>query len=181
MFIFIRFRYIKLPLKLFARHVQTTKNQQQYPPNQWNVPYSICFTAGLLLFQTTTLNSEPIFHVIAVIIFLLDNCPYFFDQRKFYPKKIISAFHDAIGDTIGLSVSTPKHLQTLGLIQRPVDDVAHDINFLFTLAMDKVLDSLVIKYTSYFIIIIVFVHSTIRNEMVRVETFNLMLFVHMYW
>lgn len=50
----------------------------------------------------------------------------------------ISAFHDALGDTIALSVSTPKHLQTLGLIQRPVDDTAHDINFLFTLAMDKV-------------------------------------------
>lgn len=49
-----------------------------------------------------------------------------------------AAFHDALGDTIALSISTPKHLQTLGLIQRPVDDTAHDINFLFTLAMDKV-------------------------------------------
>lgn len=49
-----------------------------------------------------------------------------------------SAFHEALGDAIALSVSTPKHLQTLGLIQRPIDDTAHDINFLFTLAMDKV-------------------------------------------
>lgn len=43
-----------------------------------------------------------------------------------------------MGDAISLSVSTPKHLQTLGLIQRPIDDTAHDINFMFSLAMDKV-------------------------------------------
>jgi Angiotensin-converting enzyme len=33
---------------------------------------------------------------------------------------------------------TPKHLQGLGLIQKSVDDTAHDINFLFSMAMDKV-------------------------------------------
>lgn len=59
-------------------------------------------------------------------------------------KPIFVAFHEAIGDAISLSVSTPRHLQTLGLIQRPIDDTAHDINFLFTLAMDKV--------SSYFIV-----------------------------
>lgn len=48
------------------------------------------------------------------------------------------AFHEAIGDAIGLSIASPKHLQTLGLVQRSVDDVAHDINFLFSLAMEKV-------------------------------------------
>lgn len=47
-------------------------------------------------------------------------------------------FHEAIGDAIGLSVATPKHLQNLGLIHKSVDDTAHDINFLFALAMDKV-------------------------------------------
>lgn len=46
-------------------------------------------------------------------------------------------FHDAIGDAITLSL-TPKHLQGLGLIQKSVDDTAHDINFLFAMAMDKV-------------------------------------------
>lgn len=48
------------------------------------------------------------------------------------------AFHEAIGDAIALSVATPKHLQTLGLIQKSVDDTAHDVNFLFALALDKV-------------------------------------------
>jgi peptidyl-dipeptidase A len=42
-----------------------------------------------------------------------------------------------MGDAISLSM-TPKHLQSLGLIQKSVDDTAHDINFLFSMAMDKV-------------------------------------------
>ncbi|XP_050664314.1 angiotensin-converting enzyme [Leptidea sinapis] len=46
-------------------------------------------------------------------------------------------FHEAVGETIALSVSSPRHLQTLGLIQRSIDDTAHDINHLFTQAMDK--------------------------------------------
>lgn len=50
-----------------------------------------------------------------------------------------SGFHEAIGDTIALSVASPKHLQSLGLVQKSVDDTAHDINFLFAMAIDKVL------------------------------------------
>ncbi|KRF98312.1 uncharacterized protein Dwil_GK15020 [Drosophila willistoni] len=48
------------------------------------------------------------------------------------------AFHQAVGDAISLSVSTPKHLQTLGLLQRSLDDSSYDINYLFTMAIDKV-------------------------------------------
>lgn len=48
------------------------------------------------------------------------------------------AFHQAIGDAIGLSVATPKHFQTLGLLQRSVDESSYDINYLFTMAIDKV-------------------------------------------
>lgn len=54
---------------------------------------------------------------------------------------IAEAFHEAVSDAIALSVSTPKHLQTLGLVQKSVDDTAHDINFLFSLALDKVCTS----------------------------------------
>lgn len=49
----------------------------------------------------------------------------------------LTGFHDAIGDAVSISI-TPKHLQGLGLIQKSVDDTAHDINFLFAMAMDKV-------------------------------------------
>ncbi|XP_065079551.1 angiotensin-converting enzyme [Ochlerotatus camptorhynchus] len=47
-------------------------------------------------------------------------------------------FHEAIGDAVTLSVASPKHLQNLGLVQKNVDDTAHDINFLFSLALEKV-------------------------------------------
>lgn len=50
---------------------------------------------------------------------------------------LCTGFHEAIGETIALSVASPRHLQTLGLVQKSIDDTAHDINYLFTQAMDK--------------------------------------------
>ena len=52
--------------------------------------------------------------------------------------EFIPAFHEAIGEAIGLSVGTPKHLQSLGLVQNSVEDSAVDINFLYSMALDKV-------------------------------------------
>uniref|UniRef100_A0A1B0GNY6 Angiotensin-converting enzyme n=1 Tax=Phlebotomus papatasi TaxID=29031 RepID=A0A1B0GNY6_PHLPP len=66
---------------------------------------------------------------------------YFYNYRnmpKVFRDGANPGFHEAVGDAIGLSVSTPRHLQTLGLVHKSVDDTAHDINFLFALAMDKV-------------------------------------------
>ncbi|KAL3276702.1 hypothetical protein HHI36_012072 [Cryptolaemus montrouzieri] len=48
------------------------------------------------------------------------------------------AFHEAIGEAIGLSVGTPRHLQQLGLVQNSVEDTAVDINYLYAMALDKV-------------------------------------------
>ncbi|KAI5646414.1 angiotensin-converting enzyme domain-containing protein [Phthorimaea operculella] len=59
------------------------------------------------------------------------------NQPKVFRDGANPGFHEAIGETIALSVSSPRHLQTLGLVQRSVDDTAHDINYLFTQAMDK--------------------------------------------
>jgi peptidyl-dipeptidase A len=55
-----------------------------------------------------------------------------FNKLKFY-----AGFHEAIGEAIGLSISTPEHLQSLGLLTRSVDHLAHDTNFLFSQALDK--------------------------------------------
>ena len=49
----------------------------------------------------------------------------------------IVAFHEAIGETIALSVTTPRHLQKLGLANKYIDETAADINYLFSLAMEK--------------------------------------------
>lgn len=74
---------------------------------------------------------------------------------------LFTGFHDAIGDAISLSI-TPKHLQSLGLIQKSIDDTAHDINFLFSLAMDKVSEHHQFKVysTQPFMILIDVSHSS---------------------
>nr|XP_050869906.1 angiotensin-converting enzyme isoform X1 [Vespula vulgaris]XP_050869908.1 angiotensin-converting enzyme isoform X1 [Vespula vulgaris] len=46
-------------------------------------------------------------------------------------------FHEAIGEAVALSVATPRHLQTLGLANKYIDEPAADINYLFSLAMEK--------------------------------------------
>nr|QGW57578.1 angiotensin converting enzyme [Ophraella communa] len=67
---------------------------------------------------------------------------YYFTSYKNQPKVFRDganpAFHEAIGEAIGLSVGTPKHLQALGLVQKSIDRVAVDINFLYSLALDKI-------------------------------------------
>jgi len=47
-------------------------------------------------------------------------------------------FHEAIGDVIALSVSTPKHLHRIGLLDRAVDDAEIDLNYLYSMALDKI-------------------------------------------
>jgi oligoendopeptidase F len=48
-------------------------------------------------------------------------------------------FHEAVGDTISLSVCTPEHMQAVGLLDKnTVIDEETDLNFLFKMASDKV-------------------------------------------
>jgi hypothetical protein len=51
----------------------------------------------------------------------------------------ISGFHEAIGDTMALSVQTPKHLQSVGLLEDVSDSFEADINYLLKSAMEKVI------------------------------------------
>lgn len=62
---------------------------------------------------------------------------YNLNRFKYIYASFFSGFHEAISEAISLSVSNPKHMQTLGLVLTSVDDVPHNINFLFHLAMDK--------------------------------------------
>ncbi|XP_033759589.1 uncharacterized protein LOC117341835 [Pecten maximus] len=48
------------------------------------------------------------------------------------------AFHEAIGDTIALSVVTPDHLHKIGLLDTVENDLESDINFLMNVALDKI-------------------------------------------
>lgn len=47
-------------------------------------------------------------------------------------------FHEAIGDVLALSVSTPKHLHSLNLLSSEGGGYEHDINFLMKMALDKI-------------------------------------------
>ena len=51
---------------------------------------------------------------------------------------LLLGFHEAVGDLLALSVSTPKHLKEIGLLEDYVDDQEFNINYLFSQAMDKV-------------------------------------------
>lgn len=46
-------------------------------------------------------------------------------------------FHEAIGDTIALSVNTPKHLRKKGLLKELARDKKSFINQLFRMGLDK--------------------------------------------
>ncbi|XP_048006690.1 angiotensin-converting enzyme-like isoform X1 [Leguminivora glycinivorella] len=47
-------------------------------------------------------------------------------------------FHEAIGDVIALSVSSPKHLRVVGLLKDETDDDESEINQLFKMGLDKI-------------------------------------------
>ncbi|XP_049524962.1 angiotensin-converting enzyme-like [Dermacentor silvarum] len=47
-------------------------------------------------------------------------------------------FHEAIGDTIALSVATPAHLKIIGLANADVEDEEIGLNYLYSTALNKV-------------------------------------------
>jgi peptidyl-dipeptidase A len=60
------------------------------------------------------------------------------DQPLIYRSGANPGFHEAVGDTIALSVSTPKHLQTVKLLENYADSEADNINALFHMALERV-------------------------------------------
>ncbi|NXN80602.1 ACE enzyme, partial [Bombycilla garrulus] len=47
-------------------------------------------------------------------------------------------FHEAVGDVMALSVSTPKHLHSINLLDQVMEDEESDINYLMSIALDKI-------------------------------------------
>lgn len=52
---------------------------------------------------------------------------------------MISGFHEAIGDTMALSVQTPVHLKSIGLLDEIPDSFEADINYLLKSAMERLM------------------------------------------
>ncbi|KAH9488846.1 hypothetical protein Btru_058675 [Bulinus truncatus] len=47
-------------------------------------------------------------------------------------------FHEAVGDVMSLSVQTPEHMHTIGLLKTLNNDTESDINFLMSMALQKI-------------------------------------------
>ncbi|KAG8447001.1 hypothetical protein GDO86_014445 [Hymenochirus boettgeri] len=60
------------------------------------------------------------------------------DQPLLFREGANPGFHEAIGDVLALSVSTPKHLNSIGLLDKVEDNPESDINFLMSIALDKI-------------------------------------------
>lgn len=60
------------------------------------------------------------------------------DQPNVYRDGANPGFHEAIGDVFALSVSTPKHLQKIGLLHDYQNDEEAKINVLYQKALEKI-------------------------------------------
>ncbi|XP_054261110.1 angiotensin-converting enzyme-like isoform X2 [Macrosteles quadrilineatus] len=62
------------------------------------------------------------------------------DQKFVFQQGANSGFHEAVGDTITLSVSTPEHLMKVGLLDSKTykEDKKSEMNALFLMALEKV-------------------------------------------
>ncbi|XP_064807077.1 angiotensin-converting enzyme-like [Oncorhynchus masou masou] len=87
--------------------------------------------------QCTTVNMQQLFtvhHEMGHVEYYLQykELPYSF-RRGANP-----GFHEAIGDVMSLSVSTPKHLASIGLLPNVTNDNESDINYLLKMALEKI-------------------------------------------
>lgn len=85
----------------------------------------------------TKVNNEDfitIHHELGHIMYYL----LYKDQPLLFRTGANPGFHEAVGDTIALSVSTPQHLKTVGLLDNYDDSEADNINALFFMALERV-------------------------------------------
>ncbi|BFY98818.1 hypothetical protein BsWGS_01858 [Bradybaena similaris] len=60
------------------------------------------------------------------------------DLPLVYQEGANPGFHEAVGDVISLSVQTPEHMQSIGLLPSVSNDTQTDINFLMSMALQKI-------------------------------------------
>ncbi|XP_025083196.1 angiotensin-converting enzyme-like isoform X2 [Pomacea canaliculata] len=60
------------------------------------------------------------------------------DQPYLFQSGANSGFHEAIGDTLAMSVATPRHLHKLQLLPSADEDEETTINYLMSIALDKI-------------------------------------------
>ncbi|NXE84768.1 ACE enzyme, partial [Cochlearius cochlearius] len=60
------------------------------------------------------------------------------DQPVSFRRGANPGFHEAIGDVMSLSVSTPSHLKKIGLLSSATEDAESNINYLLKMALEKI-------------------------------------------
>ncbi|XP_041029546.1 angiotensin-converting enzyme isoform X1 [Carcharodon carcharias] len=87
--------------------------------------------------QCTTVTMEQLFtvhHEMGHVEYYLQ----YKDQPVSFRSGANPGFHEAIGDVMALSVSTPKHLNQIGLLKSAMNDNESDINYLLKMALEKI-------------------------------------------
>ncbi|TMS22592.1 Angiotensin-converting enzyme [Larimichthys crocea] len=87
--------------------------------------------------QCTTVTMEQLFtvhHEMGHIQYYLQ----YKDQPVGYRRGANPGFHEAIGDVLSLSVSTPKHLKEIDLLESATSDIQTDTNYLLKMALEKI-------------------------------------------
>uniref|UniRef100_A0A673VXS9 Angiotensin-converting enzyme n=1 Tax=Salmo trutta TaxID=8032 RepID=A0A673VXS9_SALTR len=86
--------------------------------------------------QCTTVNMQQLFtvhHEMGHVEYYLQ----YKEQPISFRRGANPGFHEAIGDVMSLSVSTPKHLSSIGLLSNATNDNESDINYLLKMALEK--------------------------------------------
>ncbi|XP_040473534.1 angiotensin-converting enzyme [Falco naumanni] len=87
--------------------------------------------------QCTTVTMEQLFtvhHEMGHIQYYLQ----YKDQPVSFRSGANPGFHEAIGDVLSLSVSTPSHLKKIGLLSSATEDKESNINYLLKMALEKI-------------------------------------------
>uniref|UniRef100_A0A8C3KJA8 Angiotensin-converting enzyme n=1 Tax=Calidris pygmaea TaxID=425635 RepID=A0A8C3KJA8_9CHAR len=87
--------------------------------------------------QCTTVTMEQLFtvhHEMGHVQYYLQ----YKDQPVSFRSGANPGFHEAIGDVLSLSVSTPSHLKKIGLLSSATEDTESNINYLLKMALEKI-------------------------------------------
>ncbi|KAK5881015.1 hypothetical protein CesoFtcFv8_021866 [Champsocephalus esox] len=87
--------------------------------------------------QCTTVTMDELFTVIHE----MGHIQYYLQYKDLpvgFRRGANPGFHEAIGDVLFLSVSTPKHLHTIGLLNTTTSDTETDTNYLLKMALEKI-------------------------------------------
>ncbi|NXC02997.1 ACE enzyme, partial [Orthonyx spaldingii] len=87
--------------------------------------------------QCTSVTMEQLFtvhHEMGHVQYFLQ----YKDQPVSFRSGANPGFHEAIGDVLSLSVSTPSHLQKIGLLSNAAEDEESNINYLLKMALEKI-------------------------------------------